>query len=141
MDSNKYNKKQFLSLVVSIHDSISSSAENAAFYLSDQGINPDEIKYEGLKRIKKMQLQIEAEKTKSKMEQTKLIFSKATDMARSIISNPDFSFASFLNTHNLALQNRNIDSLSKEDIENTIIQYFYLKYLEEDSSTTDNDKS
>lgn len=137
MGKTKYTKHDFTNLVNSMAEYISLNKENSTTYLSEQGIDPDEVKNEGLKRINKIKLQIEAARTKGKMGSTSLIKKKAVKSAKELMESPEFSFSSFITTHELSVQYRNIDSLSNEDIENTLIQYFYLKYLgeEEDNSS------
>lgn len=131
MSETPYNKESLIRLIMAGLDSASSDKESAKSYLTDQGLDPDDVISEGLKRIRKVELQIKASKTKSEMASTESLRNKAIEMARGLLKNADFSFAAFVNENRLAIQNRNIESFSDQDIENTLIQYFFLKNLEE----------
>ena len=123
-------------------DSVSSDKEDANSYLSEQGLDSNEIISEGLQRIRKIQLRIEASKTKNEMESTEFFKNIAIEKVKELLNNTDFTFPSFIKANKLAIQNRNIESFTKEDIENTLIQYYYLKYLKEDKDNiSKNDKS
>jgi RNA polymerase sigma factor (sigma-70 family) len=59
MNSNITDKKtEFKRLIASILQSVSSSDENACGYLKDEGLDPDEILNDGLKRIKYLQFRL-----------------------------------------------------------------------------------
>lgn len=131
MSETQYNKESLIRLIMVGLDSVSSDKESAKSYLSEHGLDANEVISEGLQRIRKVKLQIEASKTKNEMLSNESLRRRAIEKAKELLGNTEFSFAAFVKANKLAIQNRNIESFTKEDIENTLNQYFYLKYLEE----------
>jgi hypothetical protein len=125
------NKTDFIKLVMSTIEHDSSEKEKAKEYLSAQGVNVDRVVSEGLKRIKKMQLQIEAEKTKLEMTAAEEVKQKATEWVDDLLSKIDFSLPELVKQEELTMSFRNVESLSKEDIKNILVKHFTLKFLGE----------
>lgn len=125
------NKTDFIKLVMSTIEHDSSDKEKAKEYLSTQGVNVDRVVSEGLKRIKKMQLQIEAEKTKLEMVAAEGVKQRATEWVDDLLSKIDFSLPELVKQEELTMSFRNVESLSKEDIKNILVKHFTLKFLGE----------
>ena len=124
-------KADFIRLVLSSIDHDSSDKEKAKEYLSSQGINAESIIAEGQKRIKKMKLKIEADKTRQEMNSADGLKQEAKDWADKILNEIDFSFPEFVKKEKMSLAFNSLQSLSKEDIKNILIQHFTLKLLHE----------
>lgn len=133
----KQRKAEFISLMISSTDSVSCNKENAREYLLEEGLDPDSIRAEGMKRIKKLQLQAQANRTRQEMASTVAVKQRAMEWVERLLNDVSFSFSQFVKTENLVLQNRNLESLTKEDIRNTLTQYYYLKFKEQDSKRSD----
>lgn len=129
MGKTNNSKKEFIELMRSQLDSISSDKEAANSYLAEQGFDPTEIASEGLRRIKKLQLKINADKTKNEMVMSENLKEKAKRMVANLLANPDFSFPSFAETHQLSMQNCKFESFTEEDVKSALINYFYLKFI------------
>jgi len=127
-----YNKKYLAKLLLASIDHTSCDPEKSEEYLRENNLNPDDVMREGIKQIKKLQLQASAAKKRAEMESTTNIKQKAIDWAENLINDINFSFSSFVKTNNLVLHNRNIESFNKEDIKHTLTQYFYLKFGDPD---------
>jgi len=125
------NKTDFIRFVMSTIEHNSSEKEKAKEYLSSQGLNVDSIVSEGLKRIKKMQLQIEADRTRNEMISAKEVKQKAAEWVDDLLSKIDFSFSELVKQEELTISFRNMESLSKEDIKNILVKHFTLKFLAE----------
>ncbi|WP_133257272.1 hypothetical protein [Hymenobacter edaphi] len=132
-----YSKKYLAKIILSNVDHTSCDPEKSKEYLKENKIDPDNIYKEGIKRIKKLQLQAAAAKKRAEMESTKSIKQKAIDWVDSLINDVNFSFPSFVKSNNLVLHNRNIDSFNQEDIKNSLTQYFYLKFVDPDNTEQD----
>lgn len=134
----KDNKTYLAKIILASVDSISCDRAKAEEYLSAEGLNPDSIRAEGIKRIKRLQMQVRATKTRAEMESTSdaTIKQKAADWVENVLSDARFSFAAFVKEENLVLQNRNLTSFNKEDIKSTLIQFFYLKFLNQEDKGT-----
>jgi hypothetical protein len=133
----KYNKVDFVKFAMSTVEDDSSDKDKAKEYLSSQGMNVDLIVSEGLKRIKKMQMQIQAQKTKDEMQTAKREKQKAIDWVEEILSRPDFSLKEFVKKEEMIINFRNIEELSLEDIRNILVKHFTLKFLDEKQKKSD----
>lgn len=127
----KDNKTYLARIILASVDSISCDRRKAEEYLSEEGLNPDAIRAEGIKRIKRLQMQARAAKTRAEMESQTVADAKqqAEEWVERVLSNAQFSFAEFVREEQLILQNRNLTSFTKEDIKSTLTHFFYLKFL------------
>ena len=130
-EHSNYTKADFIKFVLSAIEHDTSDKEKAKEYLSSQGLNVESIVSEGLKRIKKIQLKIEAEKTRNEMLSADLVKQKAIEWVDSILGKIDFSLPELVREEGLTVSFRNIESLTKEDIKNILVKHFTLKFLEE----------
>ncbi len=127
----KNNKTNLVRLTMAAIEEDSLNTDKSREYLSSQGLNPDSIISDGLKRIKKIQLQINAEKTRIEMVSIDDLKLKAIKVVEDLLSNVNFSFTEFVKHEGLAMSFRNMESLGKEDIKDLLIKHFTLKLLEE----------
>lgn len=127
----KYNKTDFIRFVMSDIEHSSSDKEKSKEYLSSQGVNVDAIVTDGIKRIRKLQMKIQAEKTQIEMISAEREKSRAIEWVESLLNNINFSLPVLVKEENLSMSFRNIESLSREDIKNILIKHFTLKFLEE----------
>lgn len=123
------NKKDFAKLLIATLDPISCDTTSAKAYLAEEGLDPQAIKEEGLKRIRKLQLQIKASQTRQQMVNSEPAKRQAMDWVERLLSDAKFSFHQFVRENQLVLQNRNLDSLTPDDIKNTLVDYFYLQFI------------
>lgn len=130
------SKTDFIRFVMSTLDDNSSDKEKSREFLSSQGLNVDSIVSDGLKRIKKLQMQIEAEKTRIEMVSAETVKQKANEWVDSLLNKIDFSLSSFVEDEQLSMSFRNMESLSEEDIRNILVKHFTLKFLEEQKKKT-----
>lgn len=66
-NNSKYNKTDFIRLTIATAEHVSSDKETAKEYLSSEDLDVDFVVNEGMKRLKRLKMQIEADKTKSEM--------------------------------------------------------------------------
>lgn len=134
---SKYTKTEFINFVLTELESISSTPQDATEYLKSEGLDVEEILEEGRKRLSKIRLNIEAGRTRAEMLSMEAVKDEAMKWVDKLMSSHGFSFADFIKTENLALQNRNIEGFTKDDIKNTLVQYFTLKFFEEQGKNSD----
>lgn len=134
--SNKsnYNKTDFVKFAMSTLDHISSDKENASEYLTSQGVNVANVISSGLKDIKRIQMRIEADRTRKEMQSAELVRQKAADWVDSLLKDIDFSLPQFIINEELTMSFRNVESLSQEDIKNILTKHFTLKFMQEHNS-------
>jgi hypothetical protein len=134
MKSNsKYNKTDFIKLTMSSAEYVSSDKEKAKEYLSSEGLDIDSIVNGGIKRLKKLKMQIEAEKTKTEMFQAEEAKLKASEWVDEMLNKMDFSLPELIKKEELTMSFRNVEKLSNDDLRKILIKHFTLKFLEEQS--------
>ena len=127
----KYSKTEFINFVLADLDSVSATPESAREYLANEGIDVNRVLEEGRKRIRKVQLKLEALRTRSEMLSLESVKEKAIAWVDKLMAKKNFSFAEFITTEDLALQNRNIEGFTQDDIRNTLVHYYTLKFFEQ----------
>lgn len=130
---SKYSKDDFIRYIAASVDSDSSDTQKAREFLESEGLNVDLIVSDGLKRIRKMQLEIQAQKTKDGMREIDSIRDKAALLVEKLLSSPTFSFLNFIKQENIAVSFRNVEQIEAEDIREILIKHFALKLLDDES--------
>jgi hypothetical protein len=130
MSNNLENSKaDFIRLVMSTIEDDSSDKEKAKEYLSSQGLNVDSIVSEGLKKIKRIKMEIQAQNTKKEMQSSEEIKQKADQWVENLLNSTGFSLVDLVKEEELAMSFRNIEKLSKEDLKKLLVKHFTLKFL------------
>jgi hypothetical protein len=129
------NHRLLAQLILGGIEPVSCNKKSSIEYLKEEGLNPESIREEGMRRFKRLQLQMNAAKTKREMVANEKIKQDATDWAERILSDISFSFPVFVKEEKMVLQNRNIESFNKEDIRHTITQYLFMKLLSDSKSS------
>lgn len=132
-NNSKYNKTDFIRLTIATAEHVSSDKETAKEYLSSEGLDVDSLVNEGMKRLKRLKMQIEADRTKSEMMHADDAKQKASAWVEELLSKIDFSLLELIKEEELTMSFRNVEKLSKEDIKNILIKHFTLKFLDEES--------
>jgi len=132
----KNSKADFVRLVMSTIEDDSSDKDKAKEYLSSQGLNVDSIVSEGIKKIKRMQMQIQAQETKEEMQSSEEIKQKADQWVENILSSNSFSLVDLVKEEELAMSFRNIEKLSKADLKKLLVKHFTLKFLQNKKEET-----
>lgn len=130
-NNSKYNKADFIKFVMLTVEHESSDKEKAKEFLSSQGVDIDSMLSDSMKRLKRLQLQIAAEKTKAEMLSAEQAKQKASEWVDDLLSKIDFSLQDLVKEEELTMSFRNIEQLSKEDIKKILVKHFTLKFLEE----------
>lgn len=132
-NNSKYNKTDFIRLTIATAEHVSSDKETAKEYLSSEGLDVDSLVNEGMKRLKRLKMQIEADRTKSEMMHADDAKQKASAWVEELLSKIDFSLLELIKEEKLTMSFRNVEKLSNEDIKNILIKHFTLKFLDEES--------
>lgn len=132
-NNSKYNKTDFIRLTIATAEHVSSDKETAKEFLSSEGLDVDSLVNEGMKRLKRLKMQIEADRTKSEMMHADEAKQKASAWVEELLSKIDFSLPELIKEEELTMSFRNVEKLSKEDIKNILIKHFTLKFLDEES--------
>lgn len=135
-NNSKYNKTDFIRLTIATAEHVSSDKETAKEYLSSEGLDVDSVINEGMKRLKRLKMQIEADRTKSEMMNADEAKQKASAWVEELLSKIDFSLPELIKEEELTMSFRNVEKLSKEDIKNILIKHFTLKFLAEETKNS-----
>jgi hypothetical protein len=126
------NRKSLENLLNSFSDNIyADDEETLKTLIKEEGIDIDVIEKRILNSIKKIKMQIQAQKTKNEMLLTDNAKQKAIQWVDSLLSKFDFSFSALIKKEGLSISFRNMESLSKEEMKNILIKHFTLKFLQE----------
>lgn len=126
----KNSKADFIRFVMSTIEHDASDKQKAKEYLSSQGLNVERIVSEGLKRLKRLQMQIDADQTRMEMVSAETVKQKATEWVNTLLSDVSFSLPKFIKEEELSMSFRNVESLDKEDVRNILIKHFTLKFMD-----------
>lgn len=126
-----FHKKGILSIIVESADNVSLSKGRAIEYLKEEGVSVNTLVTEGMKRIKRIQMEVKAEKSKNKMSSLLVFRDKAIELAQQVMSSINFRFSDFVVANKLSLHNNNLETLSEEDIKNTLIDFYMMKLADE----------
>jgi hypothetical protein len=139
MPANRNNNLKGFFLFWKEHsDAVSKDNETAKDYLKEQGKNPDAFANDLLKKIKKKQLEHNAAKSELQFQNLKAIKDKAIQKARELLAIPGFSLLDFMKQEKFAIQNRNLENLSQDEIQNVLEDYLFLK-MQQDKSEKQGD--
>lgn len=131
-DINATKKSEFIKIINSDCEFTISDIQESYNYLKSEGIDTNKLLSTGLAFIKKTQLEIQAHKTKLEMieieETTK---KRAEEWVNSLLSKLDFSIPQIIKEEKLTLSFKNVESLSKDDIKDILINHFTLKFLQQ----------
>ena len=125
----KRNKIEVLSLILNSAENYSHNKESARNFLADENLGVDNIVFEGLKRVKQMQMMIDAEKTQEEMNSAEIYKQQAEQWVDNLLNGIDFSLPQVIEKEQLSVSFRNIESLSIEDVRNILIKHFTLKFM------------
>jgi len=135
-NNSKYNKSDFIKFIMTTVEHESSDKEKAKEFLSAQGVDIDLMLSDSMKRLKRLQLQIAADKTKAEMLSAEEAKQKASEWVDDLLSRIDFSLPELVREEELTMSFRNIEKLSQDDIKKILVKHFTLKFLEEQAKRT-----
>jgi len=130
-EPNDFHKKGILSIIVESADEVSQSKERAIEYLKEEGVPVNTLLSEGMKRIRRIQMEVNAEASRLKMARLAVYKDRAVEMAQELMSSINFRFPEFVVSKNLSLHNNNLETLSEEDIRNTLIDFYMMTLADE----------
>jgi hypothetical protein len=138
-DNAKNRKTDFVRLVMSDIQSISTDRELSSEFLESDGVNVANMRADGLKRIKKIQLMLAAERTKADMQKASKVTAKAVAFVEQLLSDASFSLQNFMQREGLLVSYSNFEANSPEDVKAILVKHYTLKMMnEDDSSDTEN---
>jgi hypothetical protein len=127
--SNKSSKSDIVRLLLEEAEFHSKDKQSAKEFLSSEGIDPDKFITDGLKRIKKIQLLINSKKTELEMQASETAKKEAIAWVDELLSKQNFSITDLVKSEELSLSFRNLESMDEDDIRNTLIRHFTLKFI------------
>ncbi|GEM_PF-5029478 len=137
MSENTNQKKAaFINFISTSLESISSDVESAKAYLESEGLKPDALIASGLRKIKRMELKLNAEKTRAQQNSINRFMERAAEIVERIKNTPGFSLSAFLVEKKIVASFRKLESLSSENMNDLMIKYYAneLKMSEENKN-------
>lgn len=129
----KKEKASVVALILNTAENNSFSKEAAREFLSSENLGVDNIVSEGLKRIKRIQMMVDAEKTETEMIASEVYKKEAEDWVDKLLKDIDYSIKDIIEQEQLSVSFRNIESLSPEDVKIILVKHFTLKFMNRDN--------
>lgn len=129
----KKEKASVVALILNTAENNSFSKEAAREFLSSENLDVDNIVSEGLKRIKRIQMMVDAEKTETEMIASEVYKKEAEDWVDKLLKDIDYSIKDIIEQEQLSVSFRNIESLSPEDVKIILVKHFTLKFMNRDN--------
>lgn len=128
------SKSDFVNLFLSTAENDSSSKEAAKAFLESEGVNTERLVSEGLKKIKKMRMLADAQRTENEMQAAESVKSAAIEWVDNLLANINFSLPELVRKEELSMSFRNVENLSRDDIRNILIRHFTLKFMNQQNN-------
>lgn len=125
----KKEKANIVTLILNTAENNSHSKNAAKEFLSSENLGVDNIVSDGLKRIKQLQMMVDAERTETEMVASEIYKREAENQVDELLNRIDFSIVDIIEQEQLSVSFRNVESLSKEDIRLILIKHFTLKFM------------
>ncbi len=135
---NNYSKSDYAKYILSDIESNSSDKVRAKEFLIAEGLDADDIVAKVIRRIKRIQMNLAAEKTEAEMTFSRTFREKAMEMVEKKINEVSFSFLEFVQEKQLSISYRSVESLSSENIKDVMLAY-YESELSKESSRKNNE--
>ncbi|HYC87144.1 MAG TPA: hypothetical protein VEB86_18050 [Chryseosolibacter sp.] len=105
-----------------------SSDESAEDYLKSEGLNPDDLVNDGIRKIKQFRMKMASAKTESSYSALALaLTAKAKEEVQRIMDAASFDFGSFVKKEGITLAYRNFESMTKDEIRELLEKHILLK--------------
>ncbi|GEM_PF-2336668 len=111
------------------HDSRTRTA--ARQYLLEEGIEPGQLLAEGMKRIRRMKLELAAASTRKKMQEARAVRERAVAWVDALLERTTLSLAQLVQQENLTIYFRNMEKLDREDIRHILVRHYTLRFMKE----------
>lgn len=122
-------KKDLVKFVFRSAEHESRDKQAAKDFLFSEGFNADKLVADGIKRIKKMQLLVNARNTELEMKAAEQAKAEAVAWVEDLLNRQNFSIVELVQTEELSLSFRNLESMDENDIRDTLIRHFTLKFM------------
>lgn len=105
-----------------------SSDENSEAYLKEQGVDPDQLVKESIRKIKQAKMKLASQSTQKEFAliQSNLLADVKVQVDR-LLDDVAFNLAAFIKKENIKLSYRNFEEMSKEEIRQFLEQHYLLK--------------
>lgn len=125
------NKSELNKLFKTYLDEVSSD-ENSDMFLREEGLDPDKLVEDGLRKIKQIKMNIAAEQTQGNfLTLQAALLAKAKAEAERLMTDVTFNFQNFIKQHGINVAYRNFDELTKEEIKEFLERHLMLKFDKE----------
>lgn len=117
-----------------------SSDENSDAYLRAEGLDPNSLVDDGLRKLKQFKMKMASAKTETTYTNlTASLMDKAREEVKRLMEMANFDFAGFVKREGVVGAFRNLDTLSKEEMREFLERHILLKLQQgnEESQKTD----
>lgn len=109
-----------------------SSPEESESFLREEGLDPDQLVNEGIRKAKLVQMQLAAQKTERKYQELKSsLLDRAKQEVDRLLADVSFNLETFIKNENLNLAFKNFERLTPSEIKEFLERHFLLKFENE----------
>jgi hypothetical protein len=131
-DGNKIDK------IFEAHLDFISSSEESDNFLREEGLDPDKLVDEVIRKVKLSQLKLSAQKTESEYLELKSdLLQRARLEVEKLLADVSFNLEAFLQREKLNVAFKNFEKLTSKEVKEFLEQHFLLK-MENESKTKSN---
>jgi hypothetical protein len=114
-----------------------SASENSEAYLKSEGLDPDKLVNDGLRRVKQLKMKMASSRTETTFSVlTNTLMENAKEEARKLIDAVNFDFAAFVKKEGITVAYRNLENLSKEEIREFLEKHILLKLQQQNENNS-----
>ncbi|MBX2963960.1 MAG: hypothetical protein KF687_15720 [Cyclobacteriaceae bacterium] len=109
-----------------------SSDEESENTLREAGLDPDQLVKETLSDIRRIKMKLASDATQQQfLEIRKKLLQRAKTEVDRLLSSAKFDLSSFVKNENINLAYRNLETMTQEEIRESLERYFLLKFENE----------
>lgn len=114
-----------------------SASENSEAYLKSEGLDPDKLVADGLRKIKQLKMKMASVKTETSFSVlTSTLMTNAKEEAKRLMDSVNFDFAAFVKKEGITVAYRNLDTLSKDEIKEFLEKHILLKLQQQNENNS-----
>lgn len=98
-------------------------------YLTSEGLDPAKLNEKALKQIMRAKTALVARQTEQEQQNSAKARQEAIAWVEELLKRQNFSLSDLVKTEELSLSFRNLETLDAEDIRETLIRHFTLKFM------------
>lgn len=123
------DKEKFARFLFDQAEYESRDKQAAKNYLTSEGLDPAKLTEKGMKQIMRAKTAMIARQTEQEQRSSTSARQEAIAWVDELLKRQNFSLSDLVKTEELSLSFRNLETMDAEDIRETLIRHFTLKFM------------